>query len=46
LRGARACGECKNELADKVVQFLKHHQAAREQAQDRIEDFIIRDCQE
>jgi tryptophanyl-tRNA synthetase len=46
LRGARACGECKNELADKVVQFLKHHQAAREQARDRIEDFIIRDCQE
>jgi tryptophanyl-tRNA synthetase len=46
LRGARACGECKNELADKVVQFLKNHQAAREQARDRIEDFIIRDCQE
>ncbi|MGA3197800.1 MAG: tryptophan--tRNA ligase [Halobacteriota archaeon] len=46
LRGARACGECKNELADKVVQFLRHHQAAREQAQDRIEDFIIRDCPE
>jgi tryptophanyl-tRNA synthetase len=46
VRGARVCGECKNELADKVVQFLKHHQAAREQAQDRIEDFIIRDCQE
>ncbi len=46
LRGARACGECKNELADKVVRFLKNHQAAREQARDRIEDFIIRDCQE
>jgi len=46
LRGARACGECKNELANKVVQFLKNHQAAREQARDRIEDFIIRDCQE
>jgi tryptophanyl-tRNA synthetase len=46
VRGARACGECKNELADKVVQFLKHHQAAREQAKDRIEDFVIRDCQE
>ena len=46
LRGARACGECKNELADKVVQFLKNHQAAREQARDWIEDFIIRDCQE
>jgi tryptophanyl-tRNA synthetase len=46
LRGARACGECKNELADKVVQFLKNHQAAREQARDRIEDFVIRDCQE
>jgi tryptophanyl-tRNA synthetase len=46
LRGARACGECKNELADKVVRFLRDHQVAREQAQDRIEDFIIRDCPE
>jgi tryptophanyl-tRNA synthetase len=46
LRGARACGECKQELADKVVQFLRKHQAAREQARDRIEDFIIRDGQE
>lgn len=46
LCGARACGECKQELADKVVQFLRKHQAAREQARDRIEDFIIRDCQE
>jgi tryptophanyl-tRNA synthetase len=46
VRGARACGECKNELADKVVQFLKNHQAARERARDQIEDFIIRDCQQ
>jgi tryptophanyl-tRNA synthetase len=46
MRGARACGECKNELADKVVQFLKNHQAARERARDQIEDFIIRDCQQ
>jgi len=46
LSGERACGECKKELADKVVQFLKNHQAARERARDRIEDFIIRDCQQ
>jgi len=46
LRGARACGECKQELADKVVQFLRNHQAARERARDRMEDFIIRDCQQ
>jgi tryptophanyl-tRNA synthetase len=46
MRGARACGECKNELADKVAQFLKNHQAARERARDQIEDFIIRDCQQ
>ena len=44
LRGARACGECKTQLAAKVVGFLKRHQAARERARDRIEDFIIRDC--
>ena len=46
LRGARACGECKQELADRVVQFLRNHQAARERARDRMEDFIIRDCQQ
>lgn len=44
LQGARACGECKKELAAKVVHFLKRHQTARERARDQIEDFIIRDC--
>jgi tryptophanyl-tRNA synthetase len=44
LKGARACGECKKQLAAKVVNFLKRHQAARERARDRIEDFVIRDC--
>jgi tryptophanyl-tRNA synthetase len=43
LRGERICGLCKQELADKVVAFLEHHQAERERAKNRIEDFIIRD---
>jgi tryptophanyl-tRNA synthetase len=46
LQGASTCGECKNKLAAKVVQFLKRHQTAREQARDQIDDFIIRDCSE
>jgi len=46
LAGERVCGTCKRELADKVVSFLEHHQAEREKARDRIEDFIVRDCQE
>jgi tryptophanyl-tRNA synthetase len=44
LQGARACGECKKQLAAKVVHFLKQHQTARERARDQIEDFVIRDC--
>ncbi|MGZ4912136.1 MAG: tryptophan--tRNA ligase [Halobacteriota archaeon] len=46
IAGARACGTCKKELADKVVEFLEDHQHKREQAKDRLEDFMVRDCQE
>lgn len=44
LAGERACGICKKELADKVVAFLEDHQSKREQAKDRLEDFMVRDC--
>ena len=41
--GARLCGECKAELADKVVAFLEKHQERREKARDHIEEFMLRD---
>jgi tryptophanyl-tRNA synthetase len=41
--GARLCGECKAELADKVVAFLEKHQERREKARDRVEEFMLRD---
>ena len=37
------CGECKNRLFDKIWTFLEHHQAEREKARDKIEDFFVRD---
>jgi tryptophanyl-tRNA synthetase len=41
--GKRMCGECKAELVDRVVKFLKEHQKKREKAKDQIEKFILRD---
>ena len=41
--GERLCGECKSELSDLAVQFLKVHQERRETAKDRIEEFMVRD---
>lgn len=41
--GARLCGDCKAELADKVVSFLARHQEAREAARDRVEEFVLKD---
>ena len=37
------CGECKAQLADKVVKFLTDHRAKREKARDKLEKFMIRD---
>ncbi len=37
------CGDCKQELADRVVRFLEKHQENREKAKDKIEDFIVSD---
>jgi len=42
-RGEIMCGECKQELADRVVSFLERHQEKREQARDKIQDFIVSD---
>ena len=40
-QGDILCGECKMRLADKIVKFLEVHQQKREEAKDRIEDFMM-----
>ncbi len=39
--GEIICGECKEYLARKVIEFLKEHQRRREKAKDKIEDYMI-----
>jgi tryptophanyl-tRNA synthetase len=41
--GERLCGDCKTELADKVVSFLEDHQHKREEAHHRLDDFLLKD---
>lgn len=41
--GERLCGDCKEELWGKIHGWLKAHQATREKAKDRIEEFVVRD---
>jgi tryptophanyl-tRNA synthetase len=41
--GEILCGECKQILIEKINGFLKEHQQKREEAKDRIEDFMLRD---
>lgn len=43
-RGEILCGECKKSLADVIVPFIAEHQAKREKAKDRVEEFMLRDC--
>jgi len=43
VRGEVMCGECKQELADRVVRFLEKHQENREKAKDKVQDFIVSD---
>jgi tryptophanyl-tRNA synthetase len=43
LHGEIMCGECKQDMADRVVAFLEKHQEKREQAKDKIQDFIVSD---
>ncbi|MGM0509848.1 MAG: tryptophan--tRNA ligase [Thermoplasmatota archaeon] len=38
------CGECKQMLIEKINSFLSKHQQKREEARDKIGDFIMRDC--
>ena len=41
LAGNIMCGECKLTLAERVGQFLIEHQAKREKAKDRFEEFLF-----
>lgn len=43
ISGEILCGECKQYLAGEVAGFLAEHQAKREKAKERLEDFIVRD---
>lgn len=43
MHGEIMCGECKQEMAERVVKFLEQHQEKREKARDRIKDFIVSD---
>ena len=43
LKGAIMCGECKQELADRVARFLEKHQEKREKAKETVEQFIVSD---
>ncbi len=39
--GERLCGDCKAELAERVASFLEGHQEKREEAKDKIHDFML-----
>jgi tryptophanyl-tRNA synthetase len=41
LAGNIMCGECKLTLAERVERFLTEHQANREKAKDRFEDYLF-----
>ncbi|HEY3419309.1 MAG TPA: tryptophan--tRNA ligase [Methanomassiliicoccales archaeon] len=41
-KGEILCGECKMMLADKIVKFLEVHQQKREEARDKIEEFMMK----
>lgn len=41
--GERLCGDCKAELADRVVRFLREHQRKREAARGHLGEFMLRD---
>jgi tryptophanyl-tRNA synthetase len=42
-KGEILCGECKKLLTERLVDFLEQHQQRREEAKDRLEDFLMQD---
>ncbi|HTY89822.1 MAG TPA: tryptophan--tRNA ligase [Methanocella sp.] len=43
MRGEIMCGECKQQLADRVASFLEKHQEKREKAKEIVDQFIVSD---
>lgn len=43
LSGEVMCGECKQELAERVAAFLERHQERRERAREVLDEFIVSD---
>jgi tryptophanyl-tRNA synthetase len=43
VRGEIMCGECKQDLAGRVARFLEEHQEKRENAKDKILDYVVSD---
>jgi tryptophanyl-tRNA synthetase len=41
--GDLMCGQCKKELADRLVAYLEDHQRKREKAREVLDQFILRD---
>ena len=41
--GERICGDCKKELAEKVIKFLMEHQKKRKEAKTIIDKFMLKD---
>ncbi|MGI0092171.1 MAG: tryptophan--tRNA ligase [Nitrososphaerales archaeon] len=43
--GRLLCGDCKMMLASRAKKFIENHQAKREKAKERLDDFIVEDIQ-
>lgn len=43
LNGDLLCGECKNDLIQKINGFLKKHQERREKAKDQLNEYILKE---
>ncbi len=39
------CGECKQILKENIKGFLSEHQERRDRAEDKLEEFLVRDCE-
>ena len=43
VNGIRLCGQCKNEAAELVMEFLKDFQKKKEDARERLNEFVVDD---
>jgi len=42
-KGEVLCGECKKLLTERIVKFLEVHQQKREEAKDKVQDFMLKE---